>query len=209
MKQYRVPDWLIKFIWLLALLLLFSGYFLLNKPRGSAHILETTVDDWIPLIPAFVFPYISLYALLAVSLWRFGKADMRVFKLAALAVFVDLALSFLIYLFFQTKIERPVITGSDISSDVLRWVYSIDEPFNAFPSLHTSLSVLCALLWRKAGSSIWPIISVWAVLIVASTVLVKQHYIVDVFGGMAVAILSYYGATKLVGLMGRRQQSHD
>jgi membrane-associated phospholipid phosphatase len=209
MNQSRVPDWLIKFIWLLVVLLLFSGYFLLNKPRGSAHILETTVDDWIPLIPGFVFSYISLYVLLAVSVWRFWKADMRLFKLAALAVFTALALSYLIYLFFQTKIERPVIIGSDISSDVLRWFYSIDEPYNAFPSLHTSTSILCALLWRKAGSSIWPIISLWAVLVVASTALVKQHYIADVFGGMAVAILSYYVATELVRLSRRRQQSHD
>src|SRR4030042_1913257 len=208
MNQHRVPDWLIKFILLLVILLLASAYFLLNKPRGSGHILETAIDDWIPLIPAFIFPYISLYALLAVSLWRFWKADIRVFKLAALAVFIDLALSYLIYVFFQTGIERPVITGSDISSDVLRWVYSVDEPFNAFPSLHTSLSALCALLWRKAGSNIWLIILLWAVLIIASTVLVKQHYIVDVFGGVAVAILSYYGATKLASLMGRRQQSH-
>ena len=209
MNQYRVPDWLIKFIGCLVILLLASGYFLLNKPRGSVHILETTVDDWIPLIPAFIFPYVSLYALLALSLWRFWKADIGVFKLAALAVFIDLALSYLIYVFFQTKIERPVITGSDISSDVLRWVYSVDEPFNAFPSLHTSLSALCALLWRKAGSNIWLIILLWAVLIIASTVLVKQHYIVDVFGGVAAAVLSYYGATKLARLMGRRQQSHD
>ena len=209
MNQYRVTDRLIKFVWLLAILLLASGYFLLNKPRGSVHVLETTVDDWIPLIPAFVFPYVSLYALLAVSLWRFWKADIGAFKLAALAVFIDLALSYLIYVFFQTKIERPVLTGSDISAAVLRWVYSIDKPFNAFPSLHTSLSALCALLWRKAGSSIWPIILLWAMLIIASTVLVKQHYIVDVFGGVAVAIVSYYGATKLARLMGRRQQSHD
>ena len=209
MNQHRVPDWLIRFIWLVVLLLLASAYFALNKPRGPVHILETTVDDWIPLIPAFIFPYISLYALLALSLWRFWKADIRVFKLAALAVFIDFALSYLCDLFFHTGIERPVITGSDISSDVLRWVYSVDEPFNAFPSLHTSLSALCALLWRKAGSNIWIIVLLWAVLIIASTVLVKQHYIVDVFGGMAVAILSYYGATKLASLLGRRQQSHD
>ncbi len=209
MNRYRVSDWLIKFIWLLVILLLASGYFLLNKPRGSVHVLETTVDDWIPLIPAFVFPYVSLYTLLAVSLWRFWKADMGMFKLAALAVFIDLALSYLIYVFFQTKIERPVITGSDISSDVLRWVYSVDKPFNAFPSLHTSLSALCTLLWRKAGSNVWLIILLWALLIIASTVLVKQHYIVDVLGGMAVAILSYYGANRLACLMGRRQQSHD
>lgn len=207
MTQGKAPDWLIKLIWLLVVLVFFGGYFLLNKPRGSVHILETAFDDRIPLLPAFIFPYISLYVLLAVSVWRFWKADTRLFQLAALAVFIDLALSYLIYLLFQTKIERPVIIGSGISSDVLRWVYSIDEPFSAFPSLHTSTSILCALLWRKAGSRIWPIISCWAALIVASTVLVKQHYIVDVCGGISIAILGYYSATELIRLMGSRQQT--
>ena len=198
MNQRRVPDWLIKAIWLVVILLLGSGYFLLNQPRESTYFLETAIDDWIPLVPGFVFPYVSLYLLLVLSVWRFFKAETRIFSLAALAVCIDLVLSDIFYIFFQTRIERPVVSGPDVSSDILRWIYSIDEPFNAFPSLHTSSAVLCTLLWRRVGSRFWPIILVWAVFIVASTVLTKQHYIVDIFGGIAVGIVSYYVATKLV-----------
>ena len=198
MNQKRAPDWLIKAIWLVVIVLLGSGYFLLNQPRESTHILEIAVDDWIPLVPGFVFPYVSLYLLLVLSVWRFLKVETKLFSLAALAVCIDLVLSYILYIFFQTRIERPVVSGSDVSSDILRWIYSIDEPFNAFPSLHTSSAVLCTLLWQKVGSRFWPIILLWAVFIVASTVLTKQHYFVDILGGMAVAILSYYIATKLV-----------
>src|SRR4030042_3166621 len=198
MNRRGIPHWLIKCVWLVVIVLLASGYFLLNEPRESTPILETAIDDWIPLVPGFVSPYISLYLLLLLTAWRFLKADTRIFSLAALAVCLDLVVSYIFYIAFQTRIERPIVSGSDISSDILRWIYSIDEPFNAFPSLHTSSAVLCTLLWRKDGSRFWLVILLWAVFIVASTVLTKQHYFVDILGGMAVAIASYYVATKLV-----------
>jgi membrane-associated phospholipid phosphatase len=196
MNQNRIPGWLVKSIWVIVLLLLFLAYFLLNSPREPIHSLETTVDDRIPLLPAFVFPYLSLYALLAISLWRFLKAETRIFSIAALAISLDLVLSYLVFFFYQTQVERPVILGSDVSSSILRTVYSMDKPFNAFPSLHTSLSTLLVLLWGRVGSRIQPIIALWAVFIVASTLLTKQHYIADVFGGVAVALMNYYVAIR-------------
>ena len=197
MNRNRVPDWLVKCIWLVVLLLLFLAYFPLNNLREPVHSLETAVDDHIPLVPVFVFPYLSLYLLLVISLWRFLKAEIKVFSILALAIGLDLVLSYLIFLFYQTQVERPVIAGSDISSSILRAVYSSDKPFNAFPSLHTSLSTLFVLLWGRVGSRIQPIIALWAVFIIASTLLTKQHYIADVFGGIAVALVSYYGAVRL------------
>jgi membrane-associated phospholipid phosphatase len=196
MNQNRIPGWLVKSIWVIVLLLLFLAYFLLNSPREPIHSLETTVDDQIPLLPVFVFPYLSLYALLAISLWRFLKVESRIFIIAALAISLDLVLSYLFFLFYQTQVERPVILGSDVSSSILRWIYSTDKPFNAFPSLHTSLSTLLVLLWGRVGSRIQPIIALWAVFIVASTLLTKQHYIADVLGGIAIALMSYYGTAR-------------
>jgi membrane-associated phospholipid phosphatase len=197
MNRNRIPDWLVKCIWLVVLLLLFLAYFPLNSLREPIHSLELPVDNRISLVPAFVFPYLSLYLLLVISLWRFAQAKARIFVITTLAISLDLVISYLVFLFYQTQVERPVILGSDIPSSILRWVYSIDKPFNAFPSLHTSLSTLLALLWGRVGSRIQPIIALWAVFIIASTLLTKQHYIADVFGGIAVALVSYYGAVRL------------
>jgi membrane-associated phospholipid phosphatase len=200
MNQNRIPDWLVKSTWLAVLLLLYLAYFLLNSARGHIHSLEMTVDDRIPLVPVFVFPYLSIYALLAISIWRFLRTETRVFTIAALAISLDLVLSYLVFLLYQTRVERPVVLGSDISSDILRWVYSIDKPFNAFPSLHTSMSTLLVLLWGKVGSRIQPIIALWAILIIASTLLTKQHYIADLLGGITVALVGYCGAVRFANL---------
>jgi membrane-associated phospholipid phosphatase len=197
MNHSRVPDWLVKCIWLIVLLLLFLAYFLLNSLREPIHSLELTVDNRIPLLPAFVLPYLSLYVLLVISLWRFLKAETRIFTIAALAISLDLVISYLVFFFYQTRVERPVILGSDVSSSILRTIYSLDKPFNAFPSLHTSLSTLLALLWGRIGSRIQPAIALWAVFIIASTLFTKQHYIADVLGGVAVALISYFAGVRL------------
>ena len=196
MNRNKVPDWLVKGIWLVILLLLFYAYFPLNSLREPVHSLELLVDHHIPVVAAFVFPYLSLYVLLAISLWRFLQAESRIFVITAVAISLDLAISYLVFIFYQTRVERPDILGSDVSSSILRWVYSLDKPFNAFPSLHTSLSTLLALLWGRVGSRTQPAIALWALLIIASTLFTKQHYIADVFGGVAVALISYFGVTR-------------
>ncbi|MBM3157299.1 MAG: inositol phosphorylceramide synthase [Chloroflexi bacterium] len=203
MNQKKVRATIVKSVWLVVIVLLGSGYFLLNEPRESIHILRTAADSWIPLAPGFVFPYVSLYLLLVFTILRFLKAETRLFSMAALAVCIDIVLSYIFYVFFQTGIERPTVSGSDISSDILRWIYSIDEPYNAFPSLHTSSAVLCTMLWRRVGSRFWLVIMIWAGFIVASTVLTKQHYFVDILGGIAVAIVSYFAASKAVRTVSR------
>jgi len=51
------------------------------------------------------------------------------------------------------------------------------------------LSTLCLLkLNKKAGQIILPL----AILIAFSTLLIKQHVILDVIGGLFLAVLGYY-----------------
>ncbi len=66
-------------------------------------------------------------------------------------------------------------------------VYAGDNAYNDFPSLHTSLSTILAIHWVKANKPLGIVLSVWTALIVASTLLVKQHYIADLVFGLALA----------------------
>jgi membrane-associated phospholipid phosphatase len=77
----------------------------------------------------------------------------------------------------------------------LRDVYAGDRPYNDFPSLHTSLSTIIAVHWWRWNRRIGVPVAVWTLLIVASTVLVHQHYLADVGGGLVLAAL-----TSTVGL---------
>src|ERR1700736_702285 len=139
--------------------------------------LGTALDASIPLVPLFAVPYVSLAPLIGASLLAMMLFRVRVYRSAALSMIAAWFVSYAFFFFLQSYVARPAVTGSDFFSAMVRTIYASDAPYNDFPSLHTSLSVIIP-------------IPAWTGLIVASTMLVHQHYIADVALGLIVAALS-------------------
>ena len=149
--------------------------------------LRTPLDAALPMVPPFVIPYVSLDPVVYFTLIVFLVFRTRVFQSAALAVITAMLVSYLFYFFFQTEVIRPVLTGTDLFTRMIRDVYAGDNPFNDFPSLHTSVSTILAIHWMRFDRRAGIVASIWTALIVASTVLIKQHYVADVIGGLLLA----------------------
>ncbi len=161
-------------------------YDLLNHGPAVLH-LRTPLDDALPLIPIFVVPYVSLEPLIYFSLTVFLVFRTRIFQSAALSLILAMLVSYLVYLLLQTEVVRPVVTGGDLFSRMVRDVYAGDNPFNDFPSLHTSLSTIITVHGWRTDRRLGIIAAAWTALIVASTIFVKQHYVADVASGLLVA----------------------
>jgi membrane-associated phospholipid phosphatase len=71
--------------------------------------------------------------------------------------------------------------------------YRLDEPYNLFPSLHVAISWLA---WLACRDRVRPRALFLAVVVAISisTVFVKQHYIVDVVAGVALAVAAWAAA---------------
>jgi len=115
----------------------------------------------------------------------------RTFKYVAWSYTGVMCFSYLVFLFFPIKAVRPEILGSGFFNQALGGLYSLDNPYNNFPSMHVALSFLCAF-WinfqdKKWGK--WAIL--WAVLITISTLTTKQHTLADVTAGLTVSLLVY------------------
>jgi membrane-associated phospholipid phosphatase len=149
--------------------------------------LRTPLDDAIPVISAFVIPYVSLRPFLYGSLVLFLLLRVRVYRSAALTMIVVFAVSYAFYFFLQSFIERPTLTGDDVLTAMIREVYAGDQPYNDFPSLHASLSTLVAVHWLRVSGRFGILVAIWAALIVLSTVFVKQHYVADMVAGAGLA----------------------
>lgn len=121
---------------------------------------------------------------LLVICWRQdGEMDMF-YRFVATDLTIHL-ICFLIFILVPTTNIRPEIAGDTISQKVLLLVYALDggsAPSNLFPSIHCYVSWMC---WKGvAGSSAIPkwyqkFSLVFAVLVIISTQVLKQHYIVD------------------------------
>jgi len=151
--------------------------------------LETPLDRALPVVPVFAVPYVSLIPFIGVSLLVFLGFRVRVYRSAAITMIIVWFVSYACYFLLQSYIARPQITGSDPFSAMIRTIYASDRPYNDFPSLHTSLSTIIAMHWWRFDRRIGIAAAIWTTLIVASTVLVKQHYLADVAGGLVLAAI--------------------
>ena len=172
--------------------------------HGPARIfLRTPLDRVIPLVPVMVIPYLPLIPLIILAAFVFAVADLRRFQQLALAVTLELLISYLVYALAQSYVIRPSPAGRDWLSAAVRHVYALDQPYNDFPSLHTSLSAIAAILWWRVHRRTGVAVAIWCGLIVASTVLIHQHYLADIAGGLAVAWLAVVAGGRIVGAIQR------
>lgn len=194
----------VRVLWVVVLLGAIYSYEPLNHASGNLHFLRTPLDQLLPVVPIFAVPYLSYLPFLAVTIVLFATRNWQQFKVFALALIIASLAADVVYIVFQTYVVRPEITGTDIGSSLVRYVYANDQPYNDFPSLHTAGSVLCGIAyfaWKRAyGWTVLPLV----VAIVASTVLIRQHYLADVVGGLVLAFTAYFIAWKLLGRSSQR-----
>jgi membrane-associated phospholipid phosphatase len=68
----------------------------------------------------------------------------------------------------------------------VRFVKWVARPHNLLPSLHVALSVVCVHVYaRHAGTAGKALLWLWAGAVAASTLLLHQHYLLDVLSGAA------------------------
>ena len=105
-------------------------------------------------------------------------------------MFAAMFISLIIYVIYPTALDIRVtdITGNDICSWIIRKIQGIDAPNNVCPSIHVSTTVIiCNQFRRILKNKSKVLFLLWGVGICISTMLVKQHSIIDVVCGIILA----------------------
>ena len=150
----------------------------------------------------FVTEWIFVYFVYCYAFWLFGycyvartyrNKKKKLFRFVT-ADMLSRVVCMIFFIVLPTTNVRPEITGTALSDEVTRFLYSVDQPVNLFPSIHCLVSWLCFIGIRNAKNvplfvKIFELVS--AVAIMASTQFLKQHYIVDVIAGVALAEICY------------------
>ncbi|HJV32722.1 MAG TPA: phosphatase PAP2 family protein, partial [Patescibacteria group bacterium] len=155
-----------------------------NAGRASGVLAWDPVWSF-PFASAFVAPYLSAY-LLPFAAFA-ALRERRKFRRFAAVVAGTIAFSAAVFVLWPLTIARPDLGFGSFSDHLLAALYAADRPTNLFPSLHVSLSFLFALAVGDARPRLRPWALAWAALIAVSTLLTRQHYLVDVVGGVIVA----------------------
>ena len=147
------------------------------------------IDDRLPFVAPMMLIYVLAYVHWIVGFVVIGRESREVCyevmsgeqlaKLICLACFIII----------PTTIVRPEITGGGFCNWLTGFIYAADSPDNLFPSIHCLESWICfrgAMKCKKTNRGYKIVMFVGAILVFASTLLVKQHVFVDVLGGVAV-----------------------
>ena len=158
----------------------FGSQFLEGEPRTVGW----KIDDSIPFLPGFVYIYCSWFPLLLLVPLLLNVYDSALCGRYFAAMVFDLTISTVIYLLMPTTFERPEITAKGLTGFAMRTVYGANHRFlNCAPSLHCSAAMLFAICMAYCTAMPFALRGILFLLslgIVASTVLVKQHVLVDV-----------------------------
>lgn len=201
-KEHRVEVGLF-LIWFLAMPIF---YFLLNRPIGEVLDLTMDIDLAIPLRTEWILLYHLYYPLALYTAWSLLIRDPeRLRRFSLNLIFAEIA-ALITYVFFQTEVPRPEIVPTGLWDRLTLLTYASDNPYNGFPSLH--VITLTAIIIHIGRANNMPrrrrvIVSVLAMLIIASTVLVKQHVFLDIIGGVIYSAVAWW----LVFIVEKRRES--
>ncbi len=160
---------------------------------GLRHYsIASPLDEMMPFIPFFIVFYILAYVQWIIGYIVIGRAEkqlcIRIFAGELIAKFIAL----ICFIVFPTTIEglRPDVSslyGHGIWNELTAFIYSLDAPDNLFPSIHCLESWVClrgALKIKDMPKWYTCSMLIMTLLVFASTVLVKQHVLIDIAGGV-------------------------
>ena len=197
--------------WGLYLPVYLGGFFLIEHLITDNYwATQTFIDEYIPVCEYFVMPYDSWgFLLLALGLYLIVK-DAEGFRRYMWSIMLTFG--------FATIFCALVPNGQDLRPAVMEhhnfctWLlqntYNLDTNTNVLPSVHV-LGVLDALYavhrtpgLRRTG---WRTFAdIWGVIIICSTLFVKQHAFIDVVAGLVVGAIAYVIIYVIIG--GRRDR---
>ena len=141
------------------------------------------LDRMLPLVPFFVLFYVLAYGQWVGSYVLHCRDSVQLCYRITMANILSKAVCLMCYVFLPTTIQRPEITGSGLFEWGTRLVYTIDNPVNLLPSIHCLESWIAfrgaMMLQKKNG---WYIAGqgIMTLLVFASTVFIKQHFVIDI-----------------------------
>ncbi|WP_440603002.1 phosphatase PAP2 family protein [Bacillus sp. GB_SG_008] len=180
--------------YILLLILVGLLYDVLNQSTVGAVNVTTKIDAWIPFTKEFIVPYLLWFPYLYGTLIYYCFADRKLYYVTLSSVILGDLLSFSIYYMWQTTVTRPEVIGNDVFANLVRFIYSIDQPVNCFPSIHvltTFVIMITAYKRKKQNKWEYGLLTFVGALIILSTLFTKQHAFIDVITGIVVASFLY------------------
>lgn len=164
----------------------------LNLP-GEIHQVRIEWDQAIPLVLPFVLAYLLYFPFVYGGWGVIFLLSPKMFRTYAFAMMTIGLITGIVNITYNTYAARAFVEPTDFLARTLIWLYSLNQPTTALPSLHVSHSLCTGFFLSKIYPKLTGVWVTCVILITLSTLFVKTHYLIDVvisvFLGLAVSLL--------------------
>lgn len=162
------------------------------------NVIYSPIDDLIPFCEYFIIPYYLWFLFIAITCVYFFFTSTKDYYKYTLFLIIGMTLFLIISTVYPNGHNlRPSVYPNDtFLTQVVIHLHSIDTPTNILPSIHVynSLAAYAAIynspLRKRKLINLSSLIL--TVLIIMSTVFLKQHSIHDITAAFVIAVPTYY-----------------
>lgn len=178
----------------------FSWLNIFTPTRPDAVEMYCKLDDMIPFNEWFVIPYFLWFLYIAagyIFLFFNNRSD---FLRMCTFLYVGMTTCLIIYMIFPNyqdlRVDYETLGRSNILTEAIRLLQLGDSNYDVFPSIHclNSIGMNIALAknkWCRKRPWIIVLVTLLSISICLSTVFVKQHSVLDMFGAIGLSIPLY------------------
>ena len=189
-----------KHLWILLYFFVYMAWFNYVEKTVTTHfhVIHVPIDDYIPFCEYFVIPYLLWFPFVGWGIAYMAlhnKTDY--YKLCAF-LFTGMTIFLIISTVYPNgQYLRPTyFTHHNLCTMLCERLYAGDTPTNLFPSVHVFNSIAVNIaVWHsdnfKKNKAVRYGSAVLMVLIILSTMFLKQHSVFDVVTGMVLAVFMY------------------
>ena len=150
------------------------------------HSIPVPFENAIPFAPEWVTVYTAtfIFWLLGLAVCMTRERE-RCFRMCT-GIYIAELICAVFFVAMPTVIVRPEATGGVYYDRLLAQLYAADQPTNLFPSMHCMFAymVFRGFMIAKLDKPVIIGSGLFAALVCASTVFVKQHFLLDTFAGI-------------------------
>ena len=165
------------------------------------HDFSIPLDEKIPFVPAFSIIYVLAYVQWVAGYLLIARESREVCRRVLTGEIIAKLICMVFFIAVPTTMARAEIHSGGFFNWIVSCLYGLDAPDNLFPSIHCLDSWICfrgALQMKKTGRWYSRFSLVFTLLVFASTVLIKQHVLVDIPAGILVAEIGLFLSGKMM-----------
>jgi membrane-associated phospholipid phosphatase len=189
-----------KSLWVMTIyaIMYLVAFFILERRDTAIYVINFGIDKYIPFCEVFIIPYLMWFGYVAFTVLYLCMKDkdegdrLVSFLIAGMTIFVIVSA-----IFPNGHHLRPrTFPRDNIFTKLIGYLYTVDTPTNVLPSIHVynSVGIMIAVIRSKCFKNrklIKTSMLILGVSIICSTVLIKQHSMLDVLLALMMSAIMY------------------